>query len=284
MSTIEVGQGAENQAVKLFYQDVGHGQPVVLIHGWPVSHAMWEHQMLELPAHGLRVIAYDRRGFGNSSKPWEGYDYDTFADDLKALLDQLDLQDVVLVGFSMGGGEVARYMARHGGARVKKVAFISAVTPFMRKTADNPDGVDDSVFEQMIAGLKKDRPDFLTTFGKHFFNVGMLRHPVTDATLEWTRGLALPASPKATIDCVRAFSGTDFREDLKSIGVPVLIVHGDADQTVPIKASGALTAKALPGAQYKVYEGAPHGLYITHKDNLNRDLVSFIKGDANPKP
>ena len=284
MSTIEVGQGAENQAVKLFYQDVGHGQPVVLIHGWPVSHAMWEHQMLELPAHGLRVIAYDRRGFGNSSKPWEGYDYDTFADDLKALLDQLDLQDVVLVGFSMGGGEVARYMARHGGARVKKVAFISAVTPFMRKTADNPDGVDDSVFQQMIDGLKKDRPDFLTTFGKHFFNVGMLRHPVTDATLEWTRGLALPASPKATIDCVRAFSGTDFREDLKSIGVPVLIVHGDADQTVPIKTSGALTAKALPGAQYKVYEGAPHGLYITHKDDLNRDLVSFIKGDANPKP
>jgi pimeloyl-ACP methyl ester carboxylesterase len=284
MSTIEVGQGAENQKVELFFQDIGHGQPVVLIHGWPVSHAMWEHQMLELPAHGLRVIAYDRRGFGNSSKPWEGYDYDTFADDLKALLDQLDLQDVVLVGFSMGGGEVARYMSRHGGARVKKVAFISAVTPFMRKTADNPDGVDDSVFQQMIDGLKKDRPDFLTTFGKHFFNVGMLRHPVSDATLEWTRSLALPASPKATIDCVRAFSGTDFREDLKSIGVPVLIVHGDADQTVPIKASGALTAKALPGAQYKVYDGAPHGLYITHKDDLNRDLVSFIKGDANPQP
>lgn len=277
MGMIEVGQGAESQPVSLFFQDIGQGQPVVLIHGWPLSHAMWEYQMLELPAHGLRVIAYDRRGFGASSKPWEGYDYDTFADDLKALLDGLDLQDVVLVGFSMGGGEVARYMSRHGGARVKKVALISAVTPFMQKTADNPDGVDEGVFQQMIDGLKGDRPDFLTTFGKQFFNVGMLRHPVSDATLEWTRGLAYPASPKATIDCVRAFAGTDFRADLKGIKVPVLVVHGDADHTVPIKSSGALTAKMLPGAQYKVYDGAPHGLYITHKDDLNRDLVSFIK-------
>ena len=278
MGMIEVGQGAGQQPVQLFFQDIGHGQPVVLIHGWPVSHAMWERQMLELPAHGLRVVAYDRRGFGASSKPWEGYDYDTFADDLKALLDALDLQDVVLVGFSMGGGEVARYMARHGGARVKKVAFIGAVTPFLQKTADNPDGVDEGVFTQMIDGIRKDRPDFLSTFGKQFFNVGLLRHPVSDATLEWTRSLALPASPKATVDCVRAFSGTDFREDLKAIRTPVLIVHGDADHTVPIKVSGALTAKMLPGAQYKVYEGAPHGLYITHGEELNRDLVSFIKG------
>jgi pimeloyl-ACP methyl ester carboxylesterase len=239
---------------------------------------MWEHQLLALPAHGLRVIAYDRRGFGASSKPWEGYDYDTLADDLKALLDGLDLKDVTLVGFSMGGGEVARYMARHRGARVKKVAFISAVTPFLQKTEDNPDGVDESVFNGMIDGIKKDRPDFLTTFGKHFFNVGLLRHPVSDATLEWTRSLALPASPKATVDCVRAFAGTDFREDLKSLTAPTLIVHGDADNTVPIKVSGARTAQMLPGAQYKVYEGAPHGLYITHNEELSRDLVAFIKG------
>jgi non-heme chloroperoxidase len=278
MSTIDVGKGNGNQPVQLFFQDIGAGQPVVLIHGWPVSHAMWEHQMLALPAHGLRVIAYDRRGFGASSKPWEGYDYDTLADDLKALLDGMDLKDVVLVGFSMGGGEVARYMARHGGARVKKVALISAVTPFLQKTAGNPDGVDESVFAGIIDGLKKDRPDFLTSFGKQFFNVGLLRHPVSDATLDWTRSLALPASPKATVDCVRAFAGTDFREDLKSITVPVLVVHGDADNTVPIKASGARTAQMMPGAQYKVYEDAPHGLYITHSEELNRDLVAFIKG------
>ena len=279
MSMMQVGKGNGNQPIELFFQDIGSGQPVVLIHGWPVSHAMWEHQLLALPAHGLRVVAYDRRGFGASSKPWDGYDYDTFADDLKALLDGLDLKDVVLVGFSMGGGEVARYMARHGGARVSKVAFISAVTPFLQKTADNPDGVDESVFAGMIDGLRKDRPDFLTTFGKQFFNVGLLRHPVSDATLDWSRGLALPASPKATVDCVRAFSGTDFREDLKAIKVPVLIVHGDADNTVPIKVSGACTAQMMPGAQYKVYDGAPHGLYVTHHEELNRDLVDFIKGD-----
>jgi len=173
---------------------------------------------------------------------------------------------------------VARYMSRHHGARVKKVVFVSAVTPFLQKTADNPDGVDEGVFNGMIDGIKKDRPDFLTNFGKQFFNVGLLRHPVSDATLEWTRSLALPASPKATVDCVRAFAGTDFREDLKSITVPVLIVHGDADNTVPAKVSGARTAQMLPGAQYKVYEGAPHGLYATHNEELNRDLVSFIKG------
>ena len=277
MSMIEVGKDIGNQPVKLFVQDIGNGQPVVLIHGWPVSHAMWEHQLLALPAHGLRVVAYDRRGFGASSKPWEGYDYDTFADDLKAVLEELDLKDVTLVGFSMGGGEIARYMSRHRGARVKKVAFISAVTPFLLKTADNPDGVDEGVFNGMVDGLKKDRPDFLTTFGKQFFNVGLLRHPVSDATLQWTQSLALPASPKATVDCVRAFSGTDFREDLKSIKVPVLVVHGDADNTVPIKVSGARTAQMMPGAQYKVYDGAPHGLYITHKEELNRDLVAFVK-------
>ena len=278
MSMMQVGKGNGNQPVELFFQDIGSGQPVVLIHGWPVSHAMWEHQMLALPAQGLRVIAYDRRGFGASSKPWDGYDYDTFADDLKALLDGLDLKDVVLVGFSMGGGEVARYMSRHGGARVSKVAFISAVTPFLQKTADNPDGVDESVFAGMVDGIKKDRPDFLTSFGKQFFNVGLLRHPVSDAMLDWSRSLALPASPKATIDCVRAFSGTDFRDDLKAIKVPVLIVHGDADNTVPIKVSGARTAQMMPGAQYKVYDGAPHGLYETHHEELNRDLVAFVKG------
>ena len=264
--------------VQLYYKDWGTGRPVILMHGWPLSSDSFDDLSLAIANAGMRAIAYDRRGFGRSDQPWNGYDYDTFADDLAAVIEHTGADNAALVGFSMGGGEVARYMARHGGARVSKVAFISAVTPFLQKTADNPDGVDESVFAGMIDGIRKDRPDFLTTFGKQFFNVGLLRHPVSDATLDWSRGLALPASPKATVDCVRAFSGTDFREDLKTIKVPVLIIHGDADNTVPNKVSGARTAQMMPGAQYMVYEGAPHGLYVTHHEELNRDLVAFIKG------
>jgi non-heme chloroperoxidase len=278
MNSIKVNTSAASRPVELFYQDLGSGKPVVLIHGWPVTHAMWEYQLLELPNHGLRVIAYDRRGFGHSSKPWDGYDYDSLADDLKGLLDGLNLQDVTLVGFSMGGGEVARYMARHGGARVSKVVFVSAVTPFLMKTADNPEGVDASNFAPILEGLKKDRPDFLTDFGKKFFNVGMLTHPVTEATLDWMQGLALTASPKATLECAQSFGETDFRRDLQSIKVPTLVIHGEADQTVPIDASGARTAKLIAGAQYKTYSNGPHGLFITHKDQLNQDLVQFIQG------
>lgn len=276
MSSISVNQDSNGQPIELFYQDIGSGRPVVLIHGWPVSHAMWEYQMLELPRHGNRVIAYDRRGFGQSSKPWDGYDYDTFADDLKGLLDGLDLQDVTLVGFSMGGGEVARYMRRHGGARVSKVVFVSAVTPFMLKTANNPDGVDAAVFDEMAQGLKEDRPDFLHGFGKKFFGVNVISHPVSSATLEWTQNLALQASPKATLDCVAAFSATDFRDDLRTITVPALIIHGDDDDTVPLQASGSRSAELMPTAGFKVYAGAPHGLHVTHKDQLNQDLVGFI--------
>lgn len=278
MGIMQVNQSGNGQPVELFYQDLGSGKPVVLIHGWPVSHAMWEYQMLELPKHGLRVIAYDRRGFGESSKPWDGYDYDTMADDLKGLLDGLDLQDVTLVGFSMGGGEVARYMARHSGARVGKVVFLSAVTPFMLKTADNPDGVDAAIFNEIADGLQKDRPDFLAAFGKKFFNVGLLKHPVSQATLEWSLHLALQASPKATLDCANAFSQTDFRNDLKAVTVPALVIHGEADQTVPLKVSAPRTVELLKSAQYKTYSDAPHGLFVTHKDQLNQDLVAFING------
>jgi non-heme chloroperoxidase len=277
MPFIQVNQDEAGLPVELFYQDIGSGRPVVLIHGWPLSHAMWEHQMLALPQHGVRVIAYDRRGFGQSSKPWTGYDYDTFADDLKGLLDALDLQDVVLVGFSMGGGEVARYMGRHKGARVAKVAFVSAVTPFLLKTDDNPDGVAGSVFDQMAEGLEKDRFDFLADFGKKFYGFGLLRHPVSDAVLSWSQSLAWPASPKATIDCVRAFGETDFREDVKSISVPVMILHGEEDNVVPLDISGARMAEMLPSAAYKVYDDAPHGLFMTHKAELNADLGEFAQ-------
>jgi pimeloyl-ACP methyl ester carboxylesterase len=274
MSTLSV-KSSSGEAVDLHYIDWGQGRPVVLIHGWPVSHKMWEHQLAELPRHGLRVIAYDRRGFGESSKPWGGYDYDTFADDLAALLDHLDVRDAVLVGFSMGGGEVARYLARHGSGRVGAAVFVSSVAPFLLKTATNPTGVDKSVFDKMVEGLKEDRPAFLQDFGKQFFGVGLLSKPVSDATLDWAQGLALPASPKATIDCVRAFSETDFRDDVRGIGVPTLIIHGTEDKTVPAEASSEETARLLPNAECRRYEGAPHGLFITERHRLTEDLIRF---------
>lgn len=267
--------GTAGENVDLHYVDLGQGRPVVLIHGWPLSHKSWEYQLAELPKHGLRVIAYDRRGFGESSKPWNGYDYDTLADDLHALLEHLDVKDAVLVGFSMGGGEVARYIGRHGQSRVGAVVLMSAVTPYLLKTADNASGVDKSVFDGMVEGLQGDRPGFLEGFGKKFFGVGLLSHPVSAATLQWAQGLALPASPKGTVDCVRAFSETDFRADLAKITVPTLIIHGTDDETVPPAASGDQAAKALPSAEYKRYDGAPHGLFVTHKDQLNADLIAF---------
>lgn len=280
MGYIKAGTDAYGNDIKLFYQDLGSAtarQTVVLIHGWPLSHEMWDYQLTELPAHGLRVVAYDRRGFGKSSQPWDGYDYDTLADDLKAVLDTLDLQNVTLVGFSMGGGEVARYMSRHGGARVAKVAFISSVTPYLLKTDDNPDGVDQSVFDEIIENLQKDRADFLQTFGKQFYGVNLISKPVSQAHLDGDFARAYVASHKATLDTANAFATTDFRNDLIQIHVPTLIIHGDADKTVPIESSGELTANALPTAQYIVYDGAPHGLFMTEKDRLNSDLLTFIQ-------
>lgn len=204
----------------LYCNDWGSGRPVVLIHGWPLDADMWEHQSVHLADNGCRVVAYDRRGFGRSDQPWSGYDYDTFADDLKAVMDRLDLRDVVLVGFSMGGGEVARYMSRHGGARVAKTVLVSAVTPFLLKRPDNPDGVDRSTFEGMVEGLRKDRPHFLTSFGKAFYGAGMLNFSVSSEQLQWSANVAMMASPKATIECVRAFSETDFRPNLTTFRVP----------------------------------------------------------------
>ncbi|UYZ63365.1 alpha/beta fold hydrolase [Hymenobacter weizhouensis] len=276
MSYIKVGQDTNGQDIRLHYIDQGQGTPVVLIHGWPATYEMWEHQLAELPKHGMRVVAYTRRGFGNSSKPWNGYDYDTFADDLKAVLDELDLQNVTLVGFSMGGGEVARYMSRHGGARVSKVVFVAAVTPFLLKTDDNPDGVDKDTFDDMVDNIRKDRFDFLASFGKKFYGVGLVSHPVSQATLDWTQSMCQLASPRATEACVRAFSETDFRRDLAAIQVPTLVIHGDNDQTVPIKSSGNLMGNYLKHATYITYEGAPHGLFITEKDKLNQDLAAFV--------
>ncbi|MDP4022491.1 alpha/beta hydrolase [Methylobacterium sp. NEAU 140] len=273
MPFIEARDGA-----RLFYKDWGRGRPVVLIHGWPLDADMWEYQQPALTEAGFRTIAYDRRGFGRSDQTWAGYDYDTFADDLKAVLDGLDLQDVALVGFSMGGGEIARYMGRHGGARVTRAALISAVPPYLLKTADNPDGVDAAVFAGMIDGLKKNRPHFLANFAKTFFGAGVFSSPVSAELIQWTGNLAMLASPKATVDCVRAFGETDFRADMAAFRVPTLVVHGDADETVPFPVSGKAAAAAIPGARLAVYEGASHAVPFTHADRLNADLLDFLKG------
>ena len=284
MSYIKAGTDASGDDIKLFYQDLGGpnaSQTIVLIHGWPLSHEMWDYQLAELPAHGFRVVAYDRRGFGKSSQTWDGYDYDTFADDLKAVMDELDLQNVTLVGFSMGGGEVARYMSRHAGARVSKVAFVSSVTPYMLKTDDNPDGVDQSVFDEMIEDMQKDRADFLQSFGKKFYGVGVLSKPVSQAHLDGDFNRAYVASHRATVESAKAFAYTDFRDDLAKIKVPALVIHGDSDQTVPIEASGERTASALPTAQYIVYEGSAHGVFMLEKDRLTQDLISFVQ-DGTP--
>ena len=282
MNYIQAGNDAAGQPVELFYTDWGTGRPVVLIHGWPLDHQMWEYQAVYLAQNGCRVITYDRRGFGKSSHPWQGYDYDTLADDLKAVLDALDLQDVTLVGFSMGGGEVARYFGRHGGARVAQVAFVSAVTPFLLKTDDNPDGVDQSAFDDIVTGLTKDRADFLNDFGPQFYGSGPLGvgAAVSKAQLDWTLAMAMPASPKATLDCVSSWAATDFRADVPAVNVPTLIVHGKNDKAVPAESSADKLAALLPAATYLRYDGHGHGLHMTAKDQLNDDLLRFVGGDG----
>ncbi len=262
----------------IFYNHWGSGRPVILIHGWPLDADMWEYQAPAIAAAGYRVIAYDRRGFGRSGQPWSGYDYDTLADDLKALIETLDLRDAILVGFSMGGGEVARYLGRHGGARVARAVFIASVTPFMSRTPDNAEGVPAAIFDEMAEGLRDDRPNFLSGFGKTFFGAGLLNFKVSAELLRWASQVAMLASPKATMDCMRAFAATDFRADLARITVPTLVIHGDADATVPIDASGRRTAAMIPGATLLEYAGAPHGLFFTEKERLNRDLLAFFRG------
>lgn len=281
MSYLKINDPRSKTPVQIYYEDQGQGSPVVLIHGWPLSNVMWEYQINDLVDAGFRVITYDRRGFGMSSRPFEGYDYNTLTSDLKALLEELDLNDVTLVGFSMGGGEVARYFGKYGGERVSRVVLISAVTPFMLKTADNPEGVDGSVFDEMMTNMKSDRIDFLDSFGKQFFGVNLINKPVSTPLLEFYRAVASMASPRATQECARSFANTDFRDDLNNIDVPTLVIHGDSDKTVPVEASGDRTAKLLPQATYLKYDGAPHGLFYTHREQLNSDLIQFIGETVN---
>jgi len=265
--------------VKLFYQDIGEGQPVVFIHGWPMSHEMWEYQVYELALAGLRCVSYDRRGFGKSSKPLGGYDYDTMADDLASVIDELQLDNVVLVGFSMGGGEVARYLSKYGSAKIAKAVLVGAITPYLLKTEDNPEGgvtIDD--LAGWIAGVKTDRIGFLDAFGKNFFGVDFLHHAISTPLLEYYRMLCSFASPVATMDCIKAFGQTDFRADMAAFTVPTLIIHGDSDKIVPVEISGRRAHAAIAGSQFIVYEHAPHGLFYTHRIRLNQDLYNFING------
>lgn len=276
MSFIKINQGT-SQEVKIFYQDIGQGKPVVFISGWPSSSQMWESQLDVLPKNNLRCIAYDRRGFGKSDKPWESYDYDTLASDLGELLKQLDLRDVTLVGFSMGGGEVARYLSKFNDeGRVTKAILVSTVLPFLLKTDDNPDGLPQEMFDKMEEQIYEDRPKFLANFAKDFYSVSLLNKTVSDEFLDWNQFLTLQSTGNATVKSMHAWSTTDFRKDISKINVPTLIIHGTDDKTVPIEVSSDRTTEMLPQAKYIKYDGAPHGLFYTEKDKLNNDIFWFI--------
>jgi pimeloyl-ACP methyl ester carboxylesterase len=273
-----INVGEENSTpIDLYYEDHGSGPPVVLIHGWPLSGASWEKQVAALLTAGHRVITYDRRGFGQSSKPATGYDYDTFAEDLHKLVTALDLRDFALVGFSMGGGEVARYLGKYGSERVSKAVFMAAVPPFLLKTPDNPAGVDGSVFDGIKKAIVADRPAFLSTFLANFYNVDVLGGKrISDQVVQYSWNVAAGASPKGSLDCVTAWY-TDFRKDLQRIDVPTLVIHGDSDRILPIETTGKPTQKAVKGSRLFVVEGGPHGLNWTHADKVNPELVAFLK-------
>ena len=259
-------------------KSMGTGEPVILIHGWPLSGDMWEYQTVALVEAGYRVITYDRRGFGLSAHPATGYTYDNFADDLAAVIDGLSLDRAALVGFSMGGGEIARYLSRHGAAKVSRVALVASVVPYLLKTADTPDGVPGEQLDEFKAQVRKDRFAFLQTFGKQFYGVGLITSPVSQGVLDWTFALAIMASPLATIACIDAFGRTDFRPDLAAFTIPTLVIHGTSDATVPIDAAGRAAAAGIAGSQLIEYDGEPHGLFATVPERLNRDLLAFLRG------
>jgi non-heme chloroperoxidase len=275
-SYIEVGH--ENSApIDLYYEDHGSGSPVILIHGYPLNGASWEKQIPALIATGHRVITYDRRGFGKSSQPTIGYDYDTFADDLHTLVTHLELRDFSLVGFSMGGGEVARYFGKYGADGVRKAVILSGVPPYLLKTPDNPEGVDKSVFDGLQGAITKDRYAFFTDFFANFYNTDvLLGKRVTQQTVQSSWNVAAGCSATATLQCVPTWY-TDFRKDLARITVPTLVMHGDADRILPIAASGARTAKMIKGAKYVVVKDGPHNIAWTHADIVTPELVSFLK-------
>ena len=273
-----IAVGSENsKSIELYYEDLGSGQPVVLIHGWPLNGASWEKQTAALLAAGRRVITYDRRGFGSSSKPSTGYDYDTFAADLNALLTTLDLQKVDLVGFSMGTGEVTRYIGKYGSARVRKAVLIGTLGPYLVKTADNPEGVEASVFEGIKAAIKADRPAFLLDFLHNFYNYDVTAGKlVSERVVEANWNVAVQASAIGTLKCVDSWV-EDFRKDILRNNVPTLIIHGDADRILPPDATSRRQAKMIKNVTFVELPGGPHGVLWTHADQVNNELLSFLK-------
>jgi pimeloyl-ACP methyl ester carboxylesterase len=272
---------ATTDKTRLYVKDWGSGKPVILVHGWPLSADSWDDQAMALADAGYRAIAYDRRGFGRSSQPWNGYDYDTLADDLATVIAHTGAQDVALVGFSMGGGEVARYMSRYQGNGVVAAALVASVVPYMLKTRDNSDGTPQETFDQIAEGIRKDRAKFFRrTFFPQFFGSGLLSSPVSDDLLDMATATALHAGLWPTLAAAEAFGHTDFRPDLPTFTVPTLIIHGTSDKTVPIDAAGRAAAKGIARSQLIEYEGEPHGLNATSSDRLTRDLLSFVGEQA----
>jgi pimeloyl-ACP methyl ester carboxylesterase len=262
--------------VRLYFKDWGKGRPVVMMHGWPLSSDTFDDLSMALADAGLRAISYDRRGFGRSQQTWDGYDYNTLSDDLAAVLEETGARDATLLGFSMGGGEVARYLSRHGAKNVKQAILVASIVPYMLKTADNPKGTDQAVFDQAGAAIKADRAKFWAAFFKDFYGVGG-KHPVSNEVLEWSRDLSMHAGLKATLACAGAFATTDFRPDLKAFTVPTLIIHGTDDKTVPIDASARAAAAGIANSKLIEYEGGPHGLLASHKTRVIEDVLRFVR-------
>ncbi len=277
MPYIETAHSEKGNKTKLFYEDYGDGQPIILIHGWPLTHSTWERQIAALTEAGYRCIAYDRRGFGQSSKPWGDYDYSSLAGDLNTLIEKLNLNDVVICGFSMGGGEVVRYFTDFGSSKISKAILISSIIPLVAKKDDNPDGVPADALSGIMENLQDDYPGFARGFGKNYFNADDNKDTVSEGMLDYTWSLAMMASKHATIACAKSWAGTDFRPELKNVDVPTLIVHGTADNVVPIATAGDQAAKGIAQNTYKKFDNAPHGLYVTHTKKLNQTLIDFLK-------
>lgn len=266
-----------DQLVDIYFEDYGFGQPVILIHGWPLSHRAWEGQINEIVDAGYRCITYDRRGFGASSAPWGEYNYSTLAADLNEIIKLLELKDCILVGFSMGGGEVVRYLTDFGSDNISKVALVSSIIPLVKKKDDNPDGVPETTLQDIMNALQTDRVDFLKGFHKNFYNYDDNKDTISESKLHYDWSIASNASPRATIEAAKAWAETDFRPELKNVTVPTLIVHGDADEIVPIATSGDQAAKGIANNSYEVIKDGPHGLNVTHRDELNTILLDFLK-------